>query len=207
MEYEYGPTPFTKTRILIVEGKDEVDFFTKLLDKNGLLNQVDIRDAKGKDNFKNIIPALIKTTGFNKVEAMAIIRDADKNVEDAFKSIRDILKRENLIYPYKPGLYSTTKKLKIGIFILPDNKNKGMLEDLLLITVKNHEAMNCVDEFIKCTNKLKNSPKNISKSKIQSFLAAMPENANSIGIGAQKDYWDLNSKALKPLISFLKNLH
>jgi len=82
-----------------------------------------------------------------------------------------------------------------------------MLEDLLLITVKNHEAMNCVDEFIKCTNKLKNSPKNISKSKIQSFLAAMPENANSIGIGAQKDYWDLNSNALKPLISFLKKLH
>ena len=31
MEYEYGPIPFTKTRILIVEGKDEVDFFTKLL--------------------------------------------------------------------------------------------------------------------------------------------------------------------------------
>jgi len=93
MEYEYGPIPFTKTRTLIVEGKDEVDFFTKLLDKNGLLNQVDIRDAKGKDNFKNIIPALIKTTGFNKVEAMAIIRDADKNVEDAFKSI---LQQKNL---------------------------------------------------------------------------------------------------------------
>jgi len=81
-----------------------------------------------------------------------------------------------------------------------------MLEDLFLESVKNHEAMKCVNDFIACSQELQEAPKNISKAKAQVFLAAKPRIANSIGLAAQKGYWNFNSEKLQPLINFLKQL-
>ena len=81
-----------------------------------------------------------------------------------------------------------------------------MLEDLCLETVKDHSAMACVNEFVECAAALPDSPKNPSKAKCQAFLAAQPEMANCVGLGAQKGYWNLDSPALHELRGFLDHL-
>jgi hypothetical protein len=207
MEKQSSPVPITKKKLLGVEGKDEIDFFEELFKHMGMENKVDLREVKGKYNFKKEIPLLKKATGFSGLEAIAIIRDADDSCRSAFESIKGVLKKNNLLPPRKPGEFSQGNP-KVGVFIMPDNKNSGKLENLCLETVKGEEGMKCVDSFIGCANRLENPPKekDISKAKVQAFLAIMPEVPHRLGIGAKKGYWDFDSAPLEPLKNFLSEL-
>lgn len=191
-------------KVLAVEGKDEVNFFDALLRYVGVTD-FKTYDVAGKSQFKNKLPALIKTSGFSEVEVFAVIRDADEDATASFISIKNILKKEGLKPPTQMNRFSDGEPI-VGIFIMPGNSDKGMLEDLCLRTVKNHPAMECVNIFSDCISKLENPPNNLTKSKAQAFLAAMPEIVSSVGIGTRKGYWDFDSKELTELISFINNL-
>ena len=83
--------PLTKTKLLAVEGTDEIIFFEELFKHIGILDKVELREVGGKDQFKIKMPALQKTTGFNDLESIAIIRDADESFKGAFESIKKII--------------------------------------------------------------------------------------------------------------------
>lgn len=191
-------------KVLAVEGKDEVNFFRALLTYVGITD-IDVREVGGKRQFKTKLPALVRMSGFSDVEVLAIIRDADNNAKAAFKSIRNILKKEKLEPPNQVNQFSNGTP-KIGIFIMPGNSDAGMLEDLCLKTVKDYPAMACTGSFIDCVLNLENPPNNIAKAKAQAFLAAMPKLANSVGVGAQKGYWNFESEELTDLKSFIDKL-
>jgi len=209
---ETTPSAIQSKKLIAVEGQDEVHFLNKLL-KKMKIQEVEVREVGGVDKLPKKIPALVRTRGFSDVEVFAIIRDADnKNAESAFRSVKNLLANEELLkpgkLPDKPGQFSNGNP-RIGIFIMPDNSSQGMLEDLCLQSVKDHPVKECVDDFIKCTEKrvdTSKKPRNLAKAKVQAFLAVMPEIANSVGIAAEKDYWNFNSKEFSKLKSFLNNL-
>jgi hypothetical protein len=190
-----------RSRIIAVEGKDEVHFFTCLLDFLGQ-DDYEVFDVGGTVQFNDKFPALVRRSGFAQVKKLAIIRDAEDNAENAFRSIKNILLRENISPPERPCQFSIGKP-NVGIFIMPGDFKNGMLEDLCMRTIKDHPAVKCVEAFIGCTQQLENPPRNIAKAKAQAFLAAMPEIVNSVGLGAEKRYWDFNSDELKNLKNFL----
>lgn len=196
--------PIHEKTVLAVEGKDEVNFFGALLEYLEIAGS-DIRDLGGKDQFKDKLPALVKTRGFSDVEVLAVIRDADKDADAAFDSVRNILRGQHLNPPDQMNRFSDGNPM-IGIFIMPGNSDSGMLEDLCLRTVENHPAMGCVNVFVDCVAELDHQPKTPSKAKAQAFLAAMPEIVNSVGLGAQKRYWNFNSNELSDLITFVDTL-
>ena len=197
--------PIREKKVLAVEGKDEVNFFDALLKHLGITDDVEVRDVGGKYQFKSELPALVRTTGFSDVEVFVIIRDADTDANAAFESIRDILKGQDLEPPSQINQFSDGNP-RIGIFIMPGNSDTGMLEDLCLKTVDEQPAMECANVFIDCASGLRDPPQVMAKAKAQVFLAAMPEIANSVGVGAQKGYWNFNSDELDDLISFIDNL-
>jgi hypothetical protein len=193
--------PIETTRLIAVEGKDEVNFIGRLLDSLNI-SDVEIVDIGGKDKFKGNIPILIKSSGFDNLTKFGIIRDADKNASSAFTSIRNILKKNNLSLP------TNYKKLSkgspnIGIYILPDNKSSGMLEDLCLKTVEGSPILDCVNIFEECLKKIKVKRKNRSKSRAMCYLSAMEETVYNVGIAARMNYWDFESKHLNDLKEFL----
>jgi len=213
-----------KENILIVEGEDEKSFFEFLLKKMNLNEDIQILPFGGKDKFPKRIPSLIKRANIQiDLKTIAIVRDADKKIaEDAFKSICNILKKTKstvpLVVPTKLNEFSNDMP-KIGIFVMPDNKNEGMLEDLCLEVFKDSPVMGCVNSFIDCVSKLPTPTKTKSKAKIQSFLMAQPSIAttqillsaqyktvNSVGIAAKKGYIDFESAALGEIINFLKKM-
>ena len=196
-------------KVVAVEGKDEINFFNALLEYMGVTD-IDIREVGGKYRFPKKLPALVNASGFfladgsSFVTHLAIIRDKDE--DEAFKSIASIVENTGLTPPIKHSEYSNGKP-KVGVFVMPGETIDGtMLEDLCLKTVEKHEAMNCVNEYVSCISALKTIPKNIPKAKAQVFLAAQPEIVNSVGLGAQKKYWDFGSSALDELKSFLVKL-
>lgn len=203
------PQSISQKKLLAVEGKDDVEFFEALL-KDMKIGECEIREVGGKDQFKNKIPALVKVPGFSNVQRLGIIRDADKNPSAAFDSIVNILKKEklngkSLVGPKKINQFGRGI-IKIGIYLMPGKSQLGMLEDLCLKTVENQPAMKCVDFFVECASKLKKKPRNLSKTKVQTYLAAMPEIVNSLGIGAKKGYWNFGSSELNDLKSFLEKM-
>lgn len=208
------PIRITSKKILTVEGKDEKNFFVIFL-KHLSISDFQIEEVGGKDQFKNKFPALKLRPGFFHADGstfvthLAIIRD--KNSDDAFVSIREMLKKEGFTPPKSHGQFSQAKP-KVGILIMPGDTVEGtMLEDLCMKTVEDHPAMKCVNEFASCVSDLPESPKNISKSKVavfkaQTFLAAQPDVVDSVGLAAKKKYWNFESPALKELKEFLNNL-
>lgn len=205
--FSYGPIKHKK--IIAVEGPDDDKFFDALL-RYMNITDFDIRFVGGKDEFNKKLAALKNVSGFFDADGspfithLAIIRDKDG--DEAFKSISNIVTNAGLKSPTKQSTFSDGNP-KVGIFIMPGETIEGtMLEDLCLKTVENHDAMKCVNDFVSCVSEMDIKPKNLSKTKAQTFLAAQVEIANSVGVGAQKSYWDFESTALEELKQFLNNL-
>jgi len=200
---EEGLKEIKNKKLFLVEGKDDVEFFVELLDKIGI-SDFFVWGIEGKGNFNKELPVIAKLSGFDNLTHLCIIRDKDQ--DDAYKSVGTIL-RETMNManvPSKSG-EMTQGEPNLGIFICPGDSIEGTcLEDLCLEVVKDHPAMDCVNAFADCVSALEISPKNLSKSKMLSFLAAQPDIVNTIGLAARKNYWDFTSPALQELIEFLK---
>jgi hypothetical protein len=221
----------TSKKVLFVEGQDEINFFGELLKYIGITD-VQIISYGGKDNLRNELKTITKIPNFSKVQLFGIVRDADNNIEDAFKSICQILKNNNYMPPDKPNTFSSGAP-KVGIYIMPNNKDDGMLEDLCLKTVKDSPLIECIEELIECANlmyengevkeffekydyfknkevyrknfsKSNGKIKNIAKAKAQAYLSIMPVIVSSVGVGATKGYWNLESEELNDLKKFLE---
>lgn len=193
----------SSNKVLAVEGTDEYNFFDALFKHIGI-NDVQIEEVGGKDQFKDKLPALVRTSGFSAVEIFAVIRDADINANNAFRSVKNILKKEGFVLPNNKNQFRDGTP-KVGIYIMPGNSDKGMLEDLCLLSVMERPAMLCVNQFSECCENLDDIPKNLSKSRAQAYLAAMPSIVNCVGLGAQRGYWDFDSQELDDIKTFLSN--
>ena len=198
------PIEITKEKLLIVEGKDEVEFLKTFLDKKNIQG-IQVLDSKGRDKLKEFLLGLQNMSNFDILTSLAIIQDADdKGPQARFDSICSILTKCDLNPPDKIGLF-TESTPKVGVFIIPDGKSEGMLESLCLSTVelKEKETLRCIDEFMECIDK---TPKNIYKARHRAFLSAMEEDTPSLGVAAKKGYWDFDSDKLNPLLDFLKQI-
>ena len=207
------PQSIEEKKLLMVEGKDEENFFQVLFEKKGI-EGVQIMSAGGKDNFNNELSARVKLPEFGNLKSLAIVRDADQSAKPAFKSVCSALKKNNLPTPLQSGTFATDNSLKVGVFIIPDGTNDGMLESLCLSIVKpeGEGIIKCVDSFMECIKGLPQGgqtykqPKNSDKAQVRAFLSAMEEDTPSLGVATKKGYWNLDSNNLKPLLNFLKNL-
>lgn len=193
-------------KILAVEGKDECNFFDELL-KNININNIQLIDIGGIDKFKYHIPLLIKSDGFTKVEVIGFIRDAEKNqASSAFNSICNILRRNKLTPPSSIRNTSINKP-KIGIFIMPNNQDSGMLEDLCLKSIELLPISGCIDKYIDCFKYDTDLDKyNESKSKVLSYLATNIPIVNSLGLAAKRKYWNFNNSCFDDVKTFLRQL-
>jgi hypothetical protein len=204
-----------QSKVLLVEGKDEVNFFNALLKHLGM-GDITVEDVGGKDNFPAKLRAFLLGFG-TQIQAYAIIRDADRSANAAFQSVVDLLKNEREPYPDQIGGYGENPTRRVGIFIMPGNQDEGMLEDLCLHTVSAHPAMTCTDQYFSCLEAAipldqskepgrRYFPKNLSKARALAFLAGQEETVASVGLVAQKGYWNLDYPSLGELKAFLVGL-
>jgi hypothetical protein len=93
---------------------------------------------------------------------------------------------------------------------MPDNQGAGMLENLCLETLKDQNIESCIDQYISCfESNMDQTEKvifNFSKAKVQAYLASRAPIVNSLGLGAQKGYWDFNHACFNQVKTFLHSL-
>jgi hypothetical protein len=118
--------------ILAVEGMDEYHLFSALF-KYLSIESIQILVVDGKNKFKAEFLAFSNAEGFDKVENVGFVLDADDNhPQSAFNSICDILQLRRLPQPVWPNRITSNTVPQTGIFIMPNNNGSGMLEDLCL---------------------------------------------------------------------------
>jgi hypothetical protein len=164
----------TEPKLLLVEGKDEVKFFTQLVSDLDLVG-IQVRAVGGKARFRDRLNALLKGPGHDRVTSLGIVRDADKNPQGAFDSICGALRALGLPIPPAP-LQPVGDSPQITVMILPDKDSEGMLEDLCLASVVGDPAMACVEAYFACLEDqidLDDLPNNPAKARMRAFLSAM----------------------------------
>ncbi|MBD2665659.1 hypothetical protein B6N60_04545 [Richelia sinica FACHB-800] len=133
---------------LIVEGEQDKRVIPELMEANGVpwpkgKEPVDI-EAYGSDGFidNKKISTRLKASGLTH---LGLIIDADENPEDRWQSIRNACLKVETIqksiddFPEKmpeTGMIINMNNQKFGIWMMPDNQNRGMLETFLAYMIK-----------------------------------------------------------------------
>ena len=167
------------TRLLLVEGSDDKQFFKRLIsdmqsktDEPFDLSQYKIRKFRGKDKLGKYLYELVQYPNFSTVEKIWIVRDADFNTKESERergaplraldsvngAIQQAYKRSsnNLEPPELQGLVMPTdSKPSFSLLVLPngDHVTEGTLETLLLKVLSDNPMMPCVDEYLECVKK------------------------------------------------------
>ncbi|MBF0399096.1 MAG: hypothetical protein HQK78_20145 [Desulfobacterales bacterium] len=198
-----------KKKLLVVEGKDECNFFDALF-KHLQLYDIQTIDIGGKDKFNDKFESLHAMDEFSEITHIGFIRDAERNPAiSAFNSICSILRKRQIPCPENPNQI-IRERVSVGIFIMPDNQETGMLENLCLESIKNTPVYSCIDSFIDCLKQnqaeIEKEKFNESKSKVQSYLAMRSPIVNSLGLGAKNNYWNFNHACFADIKKFLSDL-
>lgn len=203
-----------KNKLVIVEGPDDLYFFNYYLKFLGIRN-IEIRYIGSKYGFNELSTYIKTLNNFNLLESLGLVCDADDNLaEGEFERLKKIINDINskdpipgitLISPSDKDSFSTGNP-RIGIFIFPNNRDKGILEDLFLSCVNDKPGMSCVDPFMECILKLENPARIPSKAKTLAYLAAQKEIKRGVGGAAREGIWEFNSDELNKVKAFIKNL-
>jgi hypothetical protein len=189
----------------MVEGMDDVFFFSALI-KHLSLQDIQIINMEGKARLRDRLDAIVSSPRFADVTSLGVVRDANADPEGAFQSICDALRAAKLPVPDCP-LKSAADSPRVTVMILPEEGVPGILEDLCLKAVRQDLAMPCLDEYFQCLQQQGLSlPKNLSKAKVQAFLASRPEAGKRLGEAAQAGYWPWDNKTFDQVKNFLKQI-
>jgi hypothetical protein len=210
-----------KERILIVEGPGDKKFFESLFRQENIGN-IQVIPMGGKDSLNNSFFQELKTTlitgvsrNIEKIIAVGIVRDADTDYEGAFKSIGTFIKKLNeekdidLIFtkPTKCSVF-TKEKTPVGIFIMPDCKNTGMLETLCCRSIEK-DIKECIDGYINCVEtKTGELLSNKDKRTFLCYQSIKTINYKQTGIGEsiEDKVFDLQHECFNEIKKFVKEL-
>lgn len=131
---------------LLVEGNDEKQFLKSLFKKLDLPINFDIIDCNSIANVK--VELRIRLKSSNNTKVLGVIIDADNNLDSAWQSMRDILVRSKKYTPPEElplnGLVlhpNDDSDVIVGVWIMPNNCERGMLEDFLAKNIPNDDKL------------------------------------------------------------------
>lgn len=202
-------TEFKASRLLVVEGKEDVQFFAQFV-KYLKLRDVQIHSINGKSDYPKKLRAISSESNFiRNVESLGLVRDANTNPAGTIVSIKGALKSSKIPVPRRPLQLASSRNIKVMFLVLPGERTKGELEDLCLQSVGSYKAMPCVDEYIKCLKKQGlQGPRKVPKAKVQVFLASRSRRnlPTNVGRAAEMGIWNFDAPAFKIVKDFLQNV-
>ena len=198
---------------MLVEGITDESIFNSFKEKLAI-DDIVVESYDGKSSLNTeYLQGLKSRTGFDTVESLGIIRDADTSAEDAFRSVQGWLEKSGMPVPQSlkdrratANVADTRKPLTVSVFILPNNKNPGELETLLCQTLDS-EVAKCIDAFMKCAKAATGvPPAKPDKARVAAYVAVQKRVPHSLTVSGQQGVWDFNQKALSSLAEFLRQL-
>lgn len=207
--------PITTDSQLLVEGRVPEMFFRELIAFCGLAAAVEVRTFGdiGKENLQTYLELFTQKVAFKeRVKRIGIVRDAEGSTAlGAFQSVQAALRDAHLVEPSAMNQLEGNP-LAVGVFILPNCQDAGMLESLCLSAVAEIETgqangiLPCVDEFFACLNKRGKKPGNPAKAQFAGYALACDVVDPQLGRAAQKGAIPWQAKSFDSLKAFVKSV-
>ena len=119
-------------KLLLVEGQDDRHVVRHIHNRLNLNIDFQIDDRQGWESLRETIPIEMRVASR---QSLGILVDADTNMEDRWRSVRDALARAGLILPVPrdphPGGTIIDGEIRVGVWLMPDNARAGELEDFI----------------------------------------------------------------------------
>jgi hypothetical protein len=208
----------TKTRLLLVEGDDDKRVIPELIEKNGVVwtqdNPLipDIHSCGGYSKLLNQIKTRLKESSLSQ---LGVIIDADDNPLGRWESIRN---RCQVSIPNLPNELSedgliceVTKDLKFGVWLMPDNFQRGMLETFLAYMIPNETetlwqfAQSSVQEAINRGAKL--TEVQYDKANIYTWLAWQDPPGRQLHQAVKETVLDPTHPRAQKFVKWFKDLY
>lgn len=200
---EEAPITIEKPNLLVVEGRDDQEFFDALL-RTIDMSEVQILAIGGKTKLRKNLKGLAATENFHQVRGLGIVRDADADAAEAFRKVRTALRAAALSVPENP-MEPSGSDPRVSVMILPGGSETGSLEDLCLRSVDGDPAMLCTDRYFECLDGQQvGHAQHLSRARVQTFLASRPTPDLRLGIAAQRGHWPLEHGAFQETRDFLR---
>jgi hypothetical protein len=203
-ETQIVPLELDQPKLLLGEGKDEVNIFRAFLNHLGIEN-VRVEDYGGKNKLPDYLDALKLRPGFSSLNSLGITRDADEDAAAAFVSTHNYLSSRGFSASNASGLIQPGTP-NVGIMIFPDGANRGMLEDVCLQALKGDAVMPCINNYFDCIREIGSAPRQISKARVHAWLAAQTPPDMRLGFAAQRGLLDWINPAFDRLRAFITSL-
>jgi hypothetical protein len=126
---------------LLVEGKDDQHIIWALCEKFSLEENFKVIDCTGFESLMIQIPIRLKQS---TIKTLGILVDADLEIENRWQSISAKLRNIYSDFPLSissDGLIFQTEEIKIGIWIMPNNKTSGMIEDFMAFLIPSEDKL------------------------------------------------------------------
>lgn len=213
-------------RLLLVEGKDDEHVVKHLCRDHGIIIRSATENLLNEDDpvafsYGGIgellaqVPIRLKESD---LEGLAVVLDADESPQSRWSQLRDRLRHRtgHAEIPDLPAPQGTLVQLRIedrmvrlGVWIMPDNRTPGMLEDFLLFLVPdNDRTLPHVDRFlagIPATDRLFPDIAR-AKARIHSFLAVQKEPGKPLGLAITFRYLDAKQESVQPFMTWLTSV-
>ncbi len=204
---------------LIVEGNDAI-VIANLLKKRGLRPPLGYNDpskfkqefTKNVNGYDNVENALNEALDDPSLSNIGVIVDADAvGADKRWQSFESFLRNSDKIdlsTITRPGggRLIHGENLTIGIWIMPDNKNKGYLEHFLETLIpKNDEHLAFAQETLNTLGERglkKFSAVKEQKAKLHTWLAWQKDPGKPFGTAVESRYFDSNSSNLNGFVEW-----
>ena len=197
-------------QVLLVEGNDDKHVLWAICKKNSIKESFSIEETKGVENLISSIPTYIKSD----LGTIGILVDADFDIKSRWESLRTILLERDYAVPHElntNGVIIHHEEFPtIGIWIMPNNTESGMIEDFVGILIPNDDkilpfADATLDKLEKIgLNNYK--PIHKSKARIHTWLAWQEDPGTPMGLAITKSYLDTNQELCNLFVNWLNNL-
>ncbi len=199
---------FVESKLLLVEGRDEENFFEAFLRYLGV-SGIQVLNYRGKNNLGNRLEVYVDVPSFAQIQSIGIVRDADGNARSALQSVQSSLRNFGLPVPqnFLEPAGDLPDSPRVAVFIMPDNANPGALENLCLTALADDPAMGCVEDFMQCVQAaVATPPADAAKARMHAFLASREDPELRLGEAGQRGYLPWGNPAFDGLAQFLRTI-
>ena len=206
---KFGPEE-NKSAELLVEGVDDLHFVKQFHDKLQLNLSFGISVTNGFNKLCSELPIRVSQSG---IKILGVIVDADDDLDERWNEVVGVLTDKGISAPESPTpsgtiIQSNNRLPKLGIWVMPDNKSIGELEDFAFNMIdKNDRVKPLAQCYINSIPKNLQKFKNNKRPKAELFAwLAHTEEPGRIGASIGAGNFDIHSPISKEFANWLNQL-
>ncbi|MDE0101092.1 MAG: hypothetical protein OXN89_01810, partial [Bryobacterales bacterium] len=205
--------PARHRHLLYVEGPDDEHAIGHLLIQRGVDPRAlpDFKDVGGKQGLLQAIPVAVRAgTG----KSLAFVIDANDDPRSTWESIASRLERVGIEAPDEipEGGFagkSVDYCARVGVWLMPDNRKTGALEDFLRDLIDQSDPLLCLAEHSAEKAKqlgAKYSDRDAQKAVLHTWLAWQKDPGRPYGVAIKARFFGVDSAAMDEFVSWFQRV-